>query len=98
MRYAASIIGIDGQAIGDLILETVEYKFGIAKGFGSFKWLADNGSCWKGQRESCLWKKFGAGYTLTPIHSPESNGMAGDFVDTSKRDYVWFGNLSDERQ
>lgn len=43
MRYIASTIGIDGKAIRDLMLETVEYRFGKPKAPIRVHWLSDKG-------------------------------------------------------
>ena len=97
MRYVASTIGIDGQAIRDLMLETVEYRFGVAKVSRPIQWLKDNGSCYTAKETVSFGRSLGLDIRTTPTYSPESNGMAEAFVKTFKRDYVWFGNLSDAR-
>lgn len=97
MRYVASTIGIDGQAIRDLMLETVEYRFGIARVSRPVQWLTDNGSCYTAKETVSFGRSLGLDIRTTPTYSPESNGMAEAFVKTFKRDYVWFGNLSDAK-
>jgi putative transposase len=95
MRYIASTIGIDGQAIRDLMLETVEYRFGNPKVAHSVQWLSDNGSCYTAKETVAFGRQLGLDIRTTPTYSPESNGMAEAFVKTFKRDYVWFGDLKD---
>ena len=95
MRYIASTIGIDGQAIRDLMLETVEYRFGNIKVSGSLQWLSDNGSCYTAKETVSFGRQLGLDIRTTPAYSPESNGMAEAFVKTFKRDYVVFGDLKD---
>jgi putative transposase len=96
MRYIASTIGVDGLAIRDLMLETVEYRFG--KGYKvpyPIQWLSDNGSCYTARETVAFGRNLGFNICTTPAYSPESNGMAEAFVKTFKRDYVWSGNLQD---
>jgi putative transposase len=95
MRYIASTIGIDGQAIRDLMLETVEYRFGTIKAPRSLQWLSDNGSCYTARETVAFGRHLGLDIRTTPPYSPESNGMAEAFVKTFKRDYVVFGDLRD---
>jgi putative transposase len=93
MRYVSSTIGIDGQMIRDLMLETVEYRFGRPKAEADLQWLTDNGSCYTAKETVCFGRMLGLDIRTTPAYSPESNGMAEAFVKTFKRDYVYFGNL-----
>jgi putative transposase len=93
MRWVASTIGIDGQAIRNLMLETVEYRFGQAKIPGILQWLTDNGSCYVARETVVFGRELGFDIRTTPVRSPESNGMAEAFVKSFKRDYVVFGDL-----
>lgn len=95
MRYIASTIGIDGQAIRDLMIETVEYRLGRPIIDARIQWLTDNGSCYTARETVAFGKQLGLDIRTTPVYSPESNGMAEAFVKTFKRDYVWFGDLKD---
>jgi transposase InsO family protein len=94
MRYIASTIGIDGEAIRDLMVETVEYRFGSNKVPHLVQWLSDNGSCYVARETVAFGRSLGLEIRTTPVRSPESNGMAEALVKTLKRDYVWFGDLS----
>lgn len=94
MGYIASTIGIDGQAIRDLMIETVEYRFGSTQVPYTVQWLTDNGSCYTARETVVFGRELGLDIRTTPVYSPESNGMAEAFVKTIKRDYVWFGDLS----
>lgn len=93
MRYIASTIGIDGEAIRDLMLETVEYRFRNSIVPKPVQWLTDNGSCYTSRETVSFGKQLGLDIRTTLPYSPESNGMAEAFVKTFKRDYVWFGDL-----
>jgi putative transposase len=95
MRYIASTIGINGEAIRDLMLETVEYRFSSAQAERPVQWLSDNGSCYTAKETVSFGRQLGLDIRTTPTYSPESNGMAEAFVKTFKRDYVWFGDLKD---
>lgn len=95
MRYIASTKGIDGQAIRDLMLETIEYRFGLDKLPHAIQWLSDNGSCYTARETVAFGYRLGLDIRTTPVYSPESNGLAESFVKTFKRDYVWFGELTD---
>ena len=93
MRWVASTIGIDSQMIRNLMLETVEYRFGQPKALRVVQWLSDNGSCYVARETVAFGRELGLDIRTTPIRSPESNGMAEAFVKTFKRDYVLFGDL-----
>jgi putative transposase len=97
MRYLASTVGIDGSAIRDLMLETVEYRFGMDKVPHKMQWLSDNGPCYTARETVEFGRNLGFDICTTPSYSPESNGMAEAFVKTFKRDYVWCGDLQDAR-
>lgn len=97
MRYIASTIGIDGQAIRDLMLETVEYRFGQTKVPQAMQWLSDNGSCYVARETVAFGRDLGLDIRTTPVRSPESNGMAESFVKTFKRDYVVCGDLQNAK-
>lgn len=94
MKWVASNIGIDGQAIRDLMLETIEYRFGQAKTPHQIQWLTDNGSCYVARETVAFGREVGFDIRTTPVRSPESNGMAEAFVKSFKRDYAAFGDLS----
>ena len=97
MRYIASTIGIDGQAIRDLMLETVEYRLGEPFTKHPIQWLSDNGSCYTARETVAFGRQLGLDIKTTLPYSPQSNGMAEAFVKTFKRDYVFFGDLKDAR-
>jgi transposase InsO family protein len=95
MRYIASTIGINGEAIRDLMLETLEYRLGVCQTPNPIQWLTDNGSCYTARETVTFGRKLGLEIRTTPAYSPESNGMAEAFVKTIKRDYVYWGDLKD---
>jgi transposase InsO family protein len=97
MRYIASTIGIDAQAIRELMVETMEYRLGRCQTPSPIQWLTDNGKCYTARETVAFGRRLGLEIRTTPAYSPESNGMAEAFVKTIKRDYVWFGDLRDAK-
>lgn len=95
MRYIASTQGMDGSMIRDLMLETVEYRFGQPKTPHKLQWLSDNGPCYTAHETIRFGRSLGLDICTTPAYCPESNGMAEAFVKTIKRDYVYVSDLSD---
>lgn len=94
LRYVASTKGIDGQAIRDLMLESVEFRLGRQETDQTIQWLSDNGSCYTAKETVEFGKRLGLEIRTTPPYSPESNGMSEAFVKTFKRDYAYVGDLS----
>lgn len=96
LSYVASTIGLDGAAIRDLMLESVEYRFGKQSILPhKIQWLSDNGPQYTAKQTIHFGRALGFEICTTPAYSPESNGMSEAFVKTFKRDYAWFGDLSD---
>jgi transposase InsO family protein len=95
MRYIASTKGIDGKMIRDLMLETMEYRFGGEKPNHAIQWLTDNGPAYIARETVAFGRQLGLDICTTPSYSPESNGMAEAFVKTFKRDYVWISDTRD---
>jgi len=94
IRYIASTIGVDGSMIRDLMVETVEARFGISVAPKRVQWLTDNGPAYIANETVETARRLNLEPCTTPSYSPESNGMAEAFVKTFKRDYVWSGDLS----
>lgn len=98
IRYLASTIGVDGGMVRDLMVETIEARFGsVAKAPKKIQWLTDNGPGYIARETVECARSLNLDPCTTPSYSPESNGMAEAFVKTFKRDYVWTANLSDAR-
>ncbi|MFO1259342.1 MAG: IS3 family transposase [Gammaproteobacteria bacterium] len=96
--YIASTVGMDGESIRDLIMESVEYRFGeINKLPHRIQWLTDNGPCYTAKETVQFARNLGFEVCTTPSYSPQSNGMAEAFVKTFKRDYVWLSELNNAR-
>lgn len=86
--HVATTGGISGSMIRDLMLESVERRFGMAATPHPVEWLSDNGSCYTARDTVEFASWLGLLSCFTPVRSPESNGMAESFVKTFKRDYV----------
>ena len=95
MRYIASTVGVDGQMIRDLMVETVEYRFNQPELPHKIQWLSDNGPAYTAHETVRFGRSLGFDICTTPAYSPESNGMAEAFVKTFKRDYVYVNDCSD---
>jgi transposase InsO family protein len=85
MRWRATVnAGINGELVRDLMVETVEYRFG--EGAQQLphpvEWLSDNGSCYTAHETVGFGSSLGLLMCTTPAYSPESNGMAEAFVKT----------------
>jgi transposase InsO family protein len=85
---AVANAGIDGDLVRDMMLEAVEYRFGMLEAPAPIQWLSDNGSPYIAGDTREFARELGLVPLTTPIESPQSNGMAEAFVNTFKRDYV----------
>jgi transposase InsO family protein len=98
LGHIASTIGMNGEGIRDLMLESVENRFGKIPGLRNpIQWLSDNGPCYTAHETVNFAKALGFEVCTTPAYSPESNGMAEAFVKRFKQDYVYFAELKDAR-
>ena len=95
MAWCASTGGISGEMIRDLMLESVERRFGASALPHPIQWLSDNGSCYRAHETIDFAIRLGLVPCFTPVRSPQSNGMAEAFVKTFKRDYVYVHDRPD---
>ncbi|UPT35411.1 IS3 family transposase [Pseudomonas amygdali] len=86
--WVASPTGYSGDDIRDLMLESVEKRFGDQLPSTPVQWLSDNGSAYIAEQTRLFARQIGLQPVTTPVRSPQSNGMAESFVKTIKRDYV----------
>lgn len=98
MSYVATPFWINGEMVRDLMIQSVEHRFGgIDKLPHQIEWLTDNAKYYLAHETV----EFAKGINLipcsTPVYSPESNGMAEAFVKTFKRDYVYIKDRPDAR-
>lgn len=89
MGYVATTAGISASDIRDLMVLSVEHRFGQVNVLAEpIEWLTDNGSCYTAHDTRRFARDTGLMPCTTPVESPQSNGMAEAFVRTLKRDYV----------
>ena len=89
ISFVATTGGIDSGDIRDLMIESVERRFGLIDRLPApIEWLSDNGSPYTAGETRKLAREIGLLPRTTPIESPQSNGMAEAFVKTFKRDYA----------
>ena len=89
ISWVATTAGIDSGNIRDLMVESVERRFGLVNRLPApVEWLSDNGSPYIAGDTRALARYIGLVPCTTPIQSPQSNGMAEAFVKTLKRDYA----------
>ena len=89
MSYVATTGGITAEDVRDLMVATVEHRFGQVNALPhAIEWLTDNGSCYTAHDTRRFARDIGLIPRTTPVESPQSNGMAEAFVRTLKRDYA----------
>jgi putative transposase len=89
ISWVATTGGINSSDIRDLMIESVERRFGLVNRLAQpIEWLSDNGSPYTAGETRALAREIGLKPCTTPIESPQSNGMAEAFVKTIKRDYA----------
>ncbi len=89
MGHVATTSGITAQDVQDLMVATVEHRYGrVNRVPQPIEWLTDNGSCYTARDTRTFARDIGLVPRTTPVNSPQSNGMAEAFVRTLKRDYV----------
>ena len=80
--------GIERDLVRDMMLEAIEYRFGMLQAPTPIQWLSDNGSPYIAGDTRRFARELGLMPLTTPIESPQSDGMAEAFVNTLKRDCV----------
>ena len=98
MGFVATTSGISAEDVRDLMVATVEHRFGpVNKLPHNIEWLTDNGSCYTAHDTRRFARDIGLIPRTTPVESPQSNGMAEAFVRTLKRDYARVSSKPDAR-
>jgi putative transposase len=96
ISWVATTGGIDSGDICDLMIDSVERRFGLVKQLPiPIEWLSDNGSPYTARETRRIARDIGLRPCTTPIESPQSNGMAEAFVKTFKRDYARVSRCAD---
>ncbi|HDH7817790.1 TPA: IS3 family transposase [Raoultella ornithinolytica] len=88
LDWAASTGGYDSDTVQDVMLRSVERRFGQNLPTAPIEWLTDNGSAYRADETRSFAKMLGLKPRTTAIRSPQSNGVAESFVKTMKRDYI----------
>jgi putative transposase len=98
MGHVATTGGITAEDVRDLMVATVEHRFGPVNRLAEpIEWLTDNGSPYVAGGTRRFARDIGLVPRTTPVSSPQSNGMAEAFVRTLKRDYVRVNPTPDAR-
>jgi transposase InsO family protein len=86
MSFIATTSGVSGEDVRDLMLAALEHRFGPVNRLPiTVEWLSDNESCYLAGETRSFTRDIGLEPRITPIESPQSNGMAEAFVRTIKR-------------
>lgn len=98
MSYVANTGGISGDMVKDLMVESLESRFGQRETLPyRIEWFSDNGPAYIARKTKSFDRMLGFEVCTTLNRSPESNGMAESFMKTFKRDYVHINHLYDAR-
>lgn len=81
----------------DVMLRSVEKRFGDRLPDTPVQWLTDNGSAYTAHETRRFARELNLEPCTTAVSSPQSNGMAERFVKTMKEDYIAFMPKPDVR-
>ncbi|KFC84363.1 transposase [Hafnia alvei ATCC 13337] len=95
--WAASTGGYDSSTVQDVMLRSVEKRFGDRLPDRPVQWLTDNGSAYTAHETQRFARELNLEPCTTAVSSPQSNGMAERFVKTMKEDYIAFMPKPDVR-
>ncbi|HBV8602059.1 TPA: IS3 family transposase, partial [Citrobacter freundii] len=95
--WAASTGGYDSSTVQDVMLRSVEKRFGSTLPANPVQWLTDNGSAYTAHETRKFARELNLEPCTTAVSSPQSNGMAERFVKTMKEDYITFMPKPDVR-
>ncbi|MBZ7658765.1 IS3 family transposase [Klebsiella oxytoca] len=95
--WAASTGGYDSSTVQDVMLRSVEKRFGDRLPDRAVQWLTDNGSAYTSHETRKFARELNLEPCTTAVSSPQSNGMAERFVKTMKEDYIEFMPKPDVR-
>ena len=82
---AATNAGISGSDVRDMMPLAVERRFGAIRAPRPVEWLSDNGSPDTAAETHRFAAQLNLTPCITPVASPESNGLCEAFVKTFKR-------------
>lgn len=92
IRFIAKTEPILARDVQNIMIESVEKRFGATKATRMIQFLSDRGSIYRAAETRALAKHLTLESCFTMAYSPESNGMAESFVKTIKRDYVYMSD------
>ena len=95
--WAASTGGYDSSTVQDVMLRSVEKRFGDKLPGTAVQWLADNGSAYTAHETRRLARELNLEPCTTAVRSLQSNGMTERFVKTMKEDSIAFMPKPDVR-
>lgn len=95
--WGASTGGYDSSTVQDVMLRSVEKRFGDRLPDTEMQWLTDNGSAYTAYETRRFARELNLEPCTTAVSSPQSNGMAERFVKTMKEDYIAFMPKPDVR-
>lgn len=94
IAWHASTTGITGQSIRDLMVQTLESRFGaLEKLPRKVQWLSDNGPQFISLETIAFGRCLGFEMCTSPAYCPESNGLAEAFVKRFKHDYAYVNEV-----
>lgn len=89
IAWKATSGGFDGEAMRDLMLQAVVRRFGARRTPHAVEWLTDYGTGYSARETLAFAQSLGLVPCFTAPYRPESSGMAGAFIKTFYRDYVY---------
>lgn len=95
IAYSAGPAGYTARMVREVLLASLNKRFGQTHCGCDIELLTDNGSCYTAASILELSKAVGIRNHFIPQKSPWANGMAEAFVRTIRRDYASFVKLPD---
>lgn len=92
---AVANAGISVEMICDLMVTSLERRFGRTRASHRVEWLSDNGSAYIAWQTAQTAAALRLMLLVSPVRSRQSNGMSESFVKTLKRDSAATHNLTD---
>ena len=100
-REAISFVAFDRPLLAidiqQLMLESVEKRFGKDKTRREIQFLSDRGSIYRASETVLMARRLGLKSCFTKAYTPQSNGMSEALVGTIKRDYVYTSDCVDAK-
>lgn len=94
VAHARPLLAVDIQ---ELMLKSVEKRFGKDKALREIQFLSDRGAIYRASETVQMGRRLGLKSCFTKAYTPQSNGMSESFVGTIKRDYVYTSDCVDAK-